>query len=142
MSSADFELKPDAEKRPIIFRSFIEGVGTHAIGVGFPGGLNAAFDAKTSRWAVIWKGRFLDAMSNWQDRSMPPIKPLGTDVKEMPPATGQRVFGGYTLGKDGVPTFRYRENGQQVEDTLRPVKGGFEHVINSNGKQTKEILSW
>ena len=142
MSSADFELKPDHEKRVIIFRSFIEGVGTHAIGVGFPGGLNAAFDAKTSRWTIIWKGRFLDAMSNWQDRSMPPIKPLGTDVKPMPAATGERVYGGYTLGKDGVPTFRYRENGVQVEDTLRPVKGGFEHVIKMDGKETKEVVSW
>jgi len=142
MSSADFELKPAAEKRVIIFRSFIEGVGTHAIGVGFPGGLNAAFDAKTSRWTILWKGRFLDAMSNWQDRSMPPIKPLGTDIKPMPAATAERIYGGYTLDKDGIPTFRYRENGQQVEDTLRPVKGGFEHIITSNGKQAKEVLSW
>ncbi|WP_395745737.1 c-type cytochrome [Prosthecobacter sp.] len=142
MSSADFELKPDVEKRVIVFRSFIEGAGTHAIGVGFPGGLNAAFDAKTSRWAIIWKGRFLDAMSNWQDRAMPPIKPLGTDVKVMPAATGERVFGGYTLGKDGVPTFRYRENGRPVEDTLRPVKGGFEHTIKMNGQETKEVVSW
>ncbi len=142
MSSEDFELKPDEEKRVIVFRSFIEGAGTHGIGVGFPGGLNALFDAKTSRWTVIWKGRFLDAMSNWQDRSMPPIKPLGTDVKTLPEATGERVYSGYTLGKDGVPTFRYREDGQQVEDTLRPAKGGFEHVISKNGKLTKEVLSW
>ncbi len=142
MSSEDFELKPDAEKRVIIFRSFIEGVGTHAIGVGYPGGLNAAFDAKTSRWTIIWKGRFLDAMSNWQDRSMPPIKPLGTDLKPMPASTSQRIYGGYTLGKDGAPTFRYRENGQQVEDTLHPVKGGFEHIIKTNGKETKSVLAW
>lgn len=142
MSSADFELKPTAEKRPIIFRSFIEGVGTHAIGVGFPGGLNAAFDAKTSRWAILWKGRFLDAMSNWQDRSMPPIKPLGTDVKALPASTTKRTFSGYTLGKDGIPTFKYIEDGHPVEDTLRPVKGGFEHIITINDKQTKEILSW
>ena len=73
---------------------------------------------------------------------MPPIKPLGTAVKPMPEAAGRRVFGGYTLGPDGVPTFRYLQDGVQVEDTLRPVKGGFERVINSNGKQTKEILSW
>lgn len=142
MSSADFELKPTAEKRVIIFRSFIEGVGTHAIGVGFPGGLNAAFDAKTSRWAILWKGRFLDAMSNYQDRSMPPIKPLGTDIKPMPVSASERTFSGYTLGKDGIPTFRYTENGQQIEDTLRPVKSGFEHIITINGKETKEVLSW
>ena len=55
---------------------------------------------------------------------------------------GERIFGGYILGKDGIPTFRSRENGVQVEDTLRPVKGGFEHIISSNGKETKEVLSW
>jgi mono/diheme cytochrome c family protein len=142
MSAEDFELKPDVEKRVIVFRSFIEGVSTHAIGVGFPGGLNAAFDAKMSRWALIWKGRFLDAMSNWQERAMTPIKPLGTDLKELPAATGERVFGGYTLGKDGVPTFLYRQEGQQVEDTLRPVKNGFERRVKINGKETKEALSW
>lgn len=142
MSAEDFELKPGKAKRVIVFRSFIEGVGTHAIGVGFPSGVNAAFDGKTSRWALIWKGRFLDAMSNWQERAMPPIKPLGTAVKELPPATGERVFGGYKVGKDGVPTFLYREDGQQVEDTLRPVKNGFERSVKINGKETKEALSW
>lgn len=142
MSSEDFELKPDVAKRVIVFRSFIEGTGSHAIGVGFPGGLNAAFDGKESRWAIIWKGRFLDAMSNWQDRAMPPVKPLGTDVKALPAVTGARVFEGYKLDKDGVPTFLYRQDGQQVEDTLRPAKNGFERVISVNGKQTKEMLSW
>ncbi|MFN0078716.1 MAG: c-type cytochrome [Prosthecobacter sp.] len=142
MSSEDFELKPGKEKRVIIFRSFIEGAGSHAIGVGFPSGVNAAFDGMTSRWAVIWKGRFLDAMSNWQDRAMPPVKPLGTNVKEMPAATGERVFGGYKVGKDGVPTFLYRQDGQQVEDTLRPVKNGFERSVKINGKETKEVVSW
>lgn len=144
LSLTDFELKPSNEKRPIVFRSFIEGVGTHAIGVGFPGGLNAAFDAKFSRWAIIWKGRFLDAMSNWQDRSMPPIKPLGTDIKEMPAIVDPRTFVGYRLDANGVPTFLYEQDGKKVEDTLRPApKGnGFEHIISIDGKETKEAVSW
>ncbi len=142
MSTEDFELKPGKEKRVIIFRSFIEGSGSHAIGVGFPEGLNASFDAKQCRWAVIWKGRFLDAMSNWQDRAMPPIKPLGSSVKKLPAVTGERVFGGYKIGKDGVPTFLYSEDGKQVEDTLRPAKTGFEHIVRINGKETKEVVIW
>lgn len=144
MSAEDFELKPDKAGRAIVFRSFIEGVGTHAVGVGFPGGLNAAFDAKTSRWALIWKGRFLDAISNWQDRSMPPVKPLGTEVKEMTSATSDRVYGGYRLAKDGTPTFLYQEDGKLVEDTLRPAKDGtsFERVIKTGGVETKEVVSW
>jgi len=144
MSAEDFELKPDAAKRPIVFRSFIEGVGTHAVGVGFPGGLNAAFDAKTSRWVLIWKGRFLDALSNWQERAMTPIKPLGTEVKELTSPTAGRVYGGYRLGKDGVPTFLYEEDGRKMEDTLRPAKDGksFQRVLKVNGAETKEVVSW
>lgn len=142
MSAEDFELRPDVQKRVIVFRSFIEGAGSHAIGVGYPGGLNAAFDAKQSRWAIVWKGRFLDAMSNWQDRAMPPVKPLGSQVKLLPPATGVRVFEGYKLDKDGVPTFLYRQDGRQVEDTLRPAKNGFERTVKTNGKESKEALSW
>jgi cytochrome c1 len=142
ISNEDFELKPGKEGKPIIFRSFIEGAGSHAIGVGFPEGVNAVFDSVQARWALIWKGRFLDAMSNWQSREMLPIKPLGTDVKEMPAATGKREFTGYRLDKKGVPTMLYTMDGKNVEDTLQPVKGGFEHIMKVNGNESKEVLSW
>lgn len=143
-SDADYELKPDATGRPIVLRSFVEGAGTHAIGVGFPGGLNATFDAKTCRWTQVWRGRFLDAMSNFQDRTMKPIKPLGTDVKALPPADGEREFRGYRLSTDGVPTFLYRRDGKDVDDTLRPASDGkaFERVVKVDGAEKKEVLSW
>lgn len=141
-SPGDYELKP--KDRPIVFRSFIEGAGTHAIGVGFPQGLNAAFDAKSCRWTLIWKGRFLDAFSNFQDRPMKPIQPLGTDVKMLPGETAAREFLGYRLDKTGVPTMLYRENGAEIEDTLRPAADGksFERFVRANKLETKETLSW
>jgi cytochrome c1 len=142
LSTEDFELKPEKAGRPILFRSFIEGAGSHAIGVGFPEGIHAAFDSVQCRWVFIWKGRFLDAMSNWQSREMLPIKPLGTDVKTLPAATGVREFSGYRLSKDGVPTMLYLQDGQQVEDTLRPKAGRFERVTKINGQESKEVLSW
>lgn len=142
ISNEDFEIKPAKTGRPAVFRSFIEGAGTHAIGVGFPAGVNAAFDSVQVRWAIVWKGRFLDAMSNWQSREMPPIKPLGTDVKELPPASGTREFQGYRISGDGVPTMLYTLDGQPVEDTLRPSDGGFERIVTINGKTTKEAISW
>ncbi|MES2737192.1 MAG: hypothetical protein V4672_12785 [Verrucomicrobiota bacterium] len=144
LSTEDFELKPEKQGRPIVFRSFIEGAGSHAIAVGFPQGLHATFDAVQVRWTQVWRGRFLDAMSNWQSREMLPIIPLGTDLKELPAATGKRVFSGYRLDKAGVPTFLYLQDGQPVEDTLRPAKDGkgFDHEIKINGEITKEVLSW
>lgn len=142
LSTEDFELKPEKLGRPIVFRSFIEGAGSHAIGIGFPEGIHAAFDSVQCRWVLIWKGRFLDAMSNWQSREMLPIKPLGTDLKTLPQATGVREFNGYRLNKDGVPTMLYQLDGQPVEDTLRPVDGRFERSIKIKGQESKEVLSW
>jgi len=144
ISDEDFELLPEKVGRPIVFRSFIEGAGSHAIGVGFPQGLNAAFDAGQARWSLVWRGRFLDAMSNWQSREMTPIKPLGTDVKALPVESGAREFLGYRVDKGGVPTMRYRVDGKDVEDTLRPAKDGksFEREVKINGEVKKEVLSW
>jgi mono/diheme cytochrome c family protein len=124
LAQGDFELKPAEAGRPIVFRSFIETGGTHAIGVGFPSGLNACFDAKHCRWTLLWKGRFLDAMENWQDRMMKPIKALGTDLHEPPPETAPREFRGYRLEKDGTPVMLYTEAGEQIEDKLEPDPSG------------------
>lgn len=143
-SEGDYELKPATGGRPIVFRSFIEGVGTHAIAVGYPQGLHAAFDAKSCRWALLWKGRFLDAMSNFQDRAMKPIKPLGTDLKLLPTDAIERVFRGYRLEKDGTPVMLYTESGATVEDTLRPGADGkaFERVRRTNSQDQKETVTW
>ena len=40
----------------IIYRNFIEGAGTRAIGVGYPEKLNLAFDANELRLAMLWHG--------------------------------------------------------------------------------------
>ncbi len=138
-----FELKPQTEGRPIVFRTFMEGAGTQAIAVGFPAGVHAAFDAFEVRWALVWRGRFLDAQTNWEERPMKPIKPLGDAVRMQathlplarlrdageawPASFGARAgyrFLGYSLGADGVPTFRYEVGGLQVEDTVRPGADG------------------
>lgn len=151
LSTEDFELKPEKQKRPIVFRSFIEGAGTHAIAVGFPEGVNAVFDPVSCRWRMVWRGRFLDAMSNWQSREMLPIKPLGTDVLALPnratfvqtefaatgtPAEPGVVFQGYRLDAQGIPTMLYQINGAMVEDRLQPMPDGksFARTIRLQGK--------
>ena len=144
LSTEDFELKPAKVGRPIVFRSFIEGAGSHAIGVGFPEGFNAAFDAVKCEWTVVWRGRFLDAMSNWQSREMQPIKPLGADVKTLPVTSSKREYIGYRIAKDGVPTFMYRADGKEMEDTLRVAKDGksFERTIRMNNETKTEVVRW
>ena len=140
LSTEDFELKPAKAGRPIVFRSFIEGAGSHAIGVGFPEGFNAAFDAVKCEWTVVWRGSFLDAMSNWQSREMQPIKPLGTDVKTLPEQKHTANFQGYRLDKAGVPAMLYTVDGKEIEDRIAVAKDGKGLVRTVNGKQ--EAITW
>lgn len=125
-----FELIPtDA---PIVHRTFIEAVGPRAIAVGFPGGLNYAFDADTCRLALLWRGRFIDAESAWADRFTPFVAPLGEDIAKPPegPAValnaegpwehGELRFLGYRLDESRTPTFRYQLGSVQIEESLRP----------------------
>jgi mono/diheme cytochrome c family protein len=140
-STQSYELIPS--QRPIIFRSFITGAGTQAIGVGFPEGLNIAFDAEASNWALAWKGRFLDAEGTWFDRMNPPAVPMGTEVltfgggpplarlkndrepwPDTPRGYGNVRYLGYHLDARGYPTFRYRVDGTEVTDRIEPSHDG------------------
>ncbi len=141
LKTEDFELVPDQE--PIVFRTFLEGAGMQAVTTGYPAGVHVAFDSLEIRWAIAWRGRFLDAMSTWDERKATPARPLGDEVNEFPlwmplarletaetawpEGTGAEAgyeFGGFRLDAGGVPTFLYSFDGLQVEDTLSPSADG------------------
>lgn len=143
LQSGDYELKPEKEGKPIVFRTFLEGAGMQAVAVGYPQGLHVAFDALEVRWALLWKGRFLDAMTTWEERAMTPVKPLGEKVTSLRMSTplaklgstsetwpvvcgveAGYTFKGYRLNKDGVPAFIYEVDGLSVEDFIKPDKDG------------------
>ncbi len=142
---------------PIIYRNFIAGVGTRAIAVGYPGSVNAAFDADLCNVALVWRGAFMDAKRHWTDRGDGFQPPLGYGLvkldKNVPlaalatadapwPAAPKDLpngdwpegyrFGGYTLDKKGVPTFRYTFRGVSVEDRMEGAAadehGGHNHA--------------
>ena len=50
-----------ADKEAVMYRNFIEGAGSRAIGVGYPEKADLAFDANDMRLALIWQGAFIDA---------------------------------------------------------------------------------
>ena len=68
----------------VIYRNFIEGAGTRAIGVGYPEKLNLAFDANDVRLAMLWHGGFIDAARHWTARGAGFEKPLGDNVLRLP----------------------------------------------------------
>jgi hypothetical protein len=139
LQTGDYELKPEKTGKPIVFRTFLEGAGMHAVAVGFPQQMHVAFDALEAHWAIAWKGRFVDAMTTWEERAMTPAKPLGEKVQTFParmplakltsagdawPETYGVSAGynskGYRITKDGVPVFLYEVQGLTVEDSIRP----------------------
>lgn len=144
----EFELKPTSQ--PIVFRTFMEKVGMHAIAVGYPSGRHAAFDAKGVHWSLVWKGRFLDAESTWDDRFTPLAAPLGEEVIDWPVTTAfvlpqgqgkaalpKARFHGYRLDKQGVPTFLYSLGDWEVQDRLLPdPKGsGWRQILDVKGPE-------
>jgi mono/diheme cytochrome c family protein len=136
------ELKPIGE--PIIYRNFIEGAGSRAIGVGYPEKVNLAWDANDMRLAMIWHGAFIDASRHWTGRGQGFEAPLGDHLIPLAPnaplaklaslndpwptalarESGFR-FLGYTLNEKQQPTLRYSFAGITVEDQPVPlVKAG------------------
>lgn len=131
--SSNYELVP--KDHPLMLRTFMEDVGTHAIAVGFPGGVNFAFDAEEKGLSIAWRGKFLDAQGTWFVRSAPPADPLGAKVVRLPgpPTIGpidqkpgviasldrtRPIFLGYRLDSNQVPTFIYQMDEFRIAETV------------------------
>ncbi|MDF1752574.1 MAG: c-type cytochrome [Verrucomicrobiales bacterium] len=87
------EIKPN--KQPEVARVLLENLSQDAIAIGFPGGVNFAFDIEKSALISRWSGRFIDPGAE-------PVKPLGdldTDFQEIP--LNDR-YKGYRIGPDTV----------------------------------------
>ena len=144
---AAFELKP--KDRPIVFRTFVEGVGTHAIAVGFPQGINVAFDARLVRWGIGWRGRFLDADGTWNQRVARIEKPLGESISPLDKigglvidgqASSPLTFRGYRISTDGTPTFLYDLGLLHVEDRIAPNSGnGLRRTMRVSGQTNEKV---
>lgn len=126
----------------IIYRNFIEGAGTRAIGVGYPEKLNLAFDANELRLAMIWQGAFIDAARHWTDRGAGFEGPLGDNILKLPNGVEFAVleqsdaawpngapkklgfkFLGYRLTSEDRPTFMYSFKNVRIEDFPNPTSG-------------------
>jgi mono/diheme cytochrome c family protein len=124
------------QDKPIIYRNFLEGLSARGIAVGYPGGLNLAWDAETMRLAQLWHGQFIDASLHWRDRGVGRQRPLGDHLIMLEPAApvaflstadeawpakttreDEYQFKGYKLDNQGRPTFRYFVRNVEVLDT-------------------------
>ncbi len=119
-----------ADEARLLRRSF-PGIGKRGIAVGYPGGVNIAFDAEQMRLASVWKGKFVDPGGAWTGQGSGNVRPLGPtfdftkgpdlDSAEEPWVVDDsrppnHRFKGYTLDEQQRPTFLYQLGSVQVED--------------------------
>lgn len=124
-----------ADTEAVIYRNFIEGAGTRAIGVGYPEKANLAFDANECRLALVWQGAFIDAAKHRTGRGDGFQKPLGVNIVKAPSGPpfavlesdsaawpnevgkdGGYQFKGYRLDEKQRPAFRFIFQGAEIED--------------------------
>jgi len=104
--------------------------------VGYPGGVNLAFDAEQLRLHALWQGGFVDPGGVWTGQGSGNVHPLGKptefskgpdlDDRQNPwvPDEGRppgHRFKGYRLDQAQRPTFRYEFDSVEVEDYFREV---------------------
>jgi mono/diheme cytochrome c family protein/cytochrome c553 len=146
-----------AETEPVIYRNFIQGAGTRAIGVGYPEKVNLAFDANNLCVPLIWQGAFIDDARHSSGRGEGFEPPLGNNVYQLPegspfavlssteapwPSETGKAAGyqmhGYRFDQKRRPAFLYEYKGLQVEDKFDPVVGeldsSFRRTINIVGQ--------
>ena len=148
-----------AEKTPIIYRNFIEGLSPRGIAVGYPEHVNLAWDADRLNLALLWKNDFIDASKHWVGRGPGFQGPLGDFVIKLdsglpiaklsdPNAKWPELaknqsarelgyrFRGYSLNDAGQPTFKYEVESLAVTDFYLPTKDGFDRVLTIKNPST------
>ena len=134
----------------VMLRRQYNGIGKRGIGVGYPSGINMAFDAQQMRLGTIWKGDFGEMSGVWLGQGSGNVNERSRDVVRFPvgPAIaflkspdaqwpvfekGQMVPGaqflGYTLDEKQRPTFRYSINGIEVTDGFIDTEGNLRRTI-------------
>ena len=132
-------------RRPQVQRIFLPDASPAAIAVALPGDLSYCFDATECRLRYVWKGGFVDGAPYWKANGSSLGKLDGEVVFRDPdhpltPGTADPLstpkFLGYQVGKDGLPTFRYRRGGVTWTETIRPLPDGkgIERAFTTDGK--------
>jgi putative heme-binding domain-containing protein len=124
------------DEAKMLRRSYPE-IGKRGIGVGYPGGINLAFDAEQMRLAMVWKGQFVDPGGVWTGQGSGQARPMGNTINfgkgpqldslanpwlvddGRPP---NHRFRGYTLDDKQQPTFEYQFENTKVQDFFEAVE--------------------
>lgn len=124
-----------------IYRNFIAGTTSRAIGFGFPGGVNLTYSADNLAPELIWTGAFMDASRHWIERGQGSQPPAGDRIVN---PSGSRAlpkearFRGFKLDPAGNPTFSVQIGTQYLLDGWKPAgsetSAAFARTLAVNGE--------
>lgn len=115
------------QDEPEIIRGFVDHYGqkkTHILSVGTPQGIHYSYDTRNNELINLWKGKFADVTRMWKNRGAEQrLDPVSAElpIKDMSDSNCKPL--GYTLGSDGLPTFRYTCDGNNFTDRVAPTLG-------------------
>lgn len=142
---------------PILYRNFLEGPksdggninASRGFAVGYPEGVNLAFDLDRFALLWIWQGQFIDASKHWVGRGPGFQSPLGDNVL---PLSSETPFAVLPEPSTAWPSQPARDQGYQLkgyrfDDSRRPVlQYAFGRIAiedhpraNRSGKDGKEL---
>ncbi|QTN33965.1 c-type cytochrome [Akkermansiaceae bacterium] len=144
----------------VTYRGRSQVAGYRGIAVGFPGGLNYAFNAQTGALSAIWTGKFVRVGWNGQGSGnftplekaiqlpqdvafltepkdpwpLAPIRSKENPVNPDPlyPRQHGYAFKGYSIGENGIPTFRYKSGEVSIEDASHTLSIDSKTVLRRN----------
>ncbi|BCX47172.1 hypothetical protein HAHE_10800 [Haloferula helveola] len=128
-----YSLPQELVRRPQVQRMFLPDASPAAIAVALPGELSYCFDAGDCRLRYVWKGGFIDGWPYWRANGSSQASiagdviyteasfPFSTNASKDIPGSD---FLGYAIGKDGLPTFRYRRLGIEWTEKVNPLSDG------------------
>jgi len=120
-----------ATDEAVMLRRSYPGIGKRGIGVGYPAGINIAYDAEQMRMAMLWPGKFIDPAGVWTSQGHGNAQPLARPIQFSPgpdfdsldspwlvddSRPPRHKFKGYTLDDLMRPKFLYQFDSIQIED--------------------------
>jgi hypothetical protein len=142
-------------RQPELVRSFMyygNKKKTHVLSVGYPAGVNFAYDLDQGALLQVWKGAFLNTTDMWYERGEPqtaspmgaaivlsgrcPLAVIDNATAALPDTLNDRteiVYKGYTLDAGRNPAFDYQLSGLAYTEQMTPA---------TDGKLLTRTLSW
>lgn len=104
--------------RARILRRSYPNIGKRGIGVGYPGGVNIAYDAEQMRLALLWKGQFADPSGVWYGQGHGRVRPMGSSIALAAGPELDNASSPWEVSDGRPPNHRFK--GYQLDELRRP----------------------